>query len=453
MVLSRFDPLRYHSGQQAYARSRRRFNLAHPGRRSGKSEIAKRRLVRSAEIGTAYRNPRFCAAAPVFRQAKAIFWQDLKRMVHPGAMRGPPVETTLTIPLWHGGELFVIGMDRPERIEGPPLDGIVLDEFGNMKARTWGEHVRPALADRLGWADFIGVPEGRNHYYDLAQYAKAKAGEPSGDWGYHHWPSADILAAAEVEAARRDLDALTFDQEFGGEFVLFGGRAYYGFGEYSRARVRERYDPTRPLIVCLDFNVSPGVAAIAQEIRLPTDPDPEEPGVEPWGTGVIGDVHIPDNSTTPTVCRRILHDWKDHTGTVEVYGDATGGARGSAQTEGSDWELVQKILTHGDEQETGFGDRVDYYVKHQNPSERARVNAVNSRLRSSAGLVRLMVDPVHAPHVVRDFERVVTLAGGSGEIDKRKFPELSHITDALGYYVDYNFPIASREVEEFRVIY
>ena len=66
-------------------------------------------------------------------------------------------------------------------------------------------------------------------------------------------------------------------------------------------------------------------------------------------------------------------------------------------------------------------------MKHQTPSERARVNAVNSRLRSSAGLVRLMVDPVHAPHVVRDFEGVVTLEGGSGEINKKKYSELSHI--------------------------
>ena len=50
---------------------------------------------------------------------------------------------------------------------------------------------------------------------------------------------------------------------------------------------------------------------------------------------------------------------------------------------------------------------------------------VNSRLRSSAGLVRLMVDPVHAPHVVLDFEGVTTLPGGSGEIAKKKHLELT----------------------------
>ncbi len=457
---ARFEKLRRHAGQQRYWLSRKRFNLAHPGRRAGKSEIAKRRLVERATEGTKYRSPRFCAAAPTFTQAKAIYWEDLKRMVHPLAMRGPPIETTLTIKLWHGGELFVMGMDRPERIEGPPLDHIVLDEYANMKAKVWGEHVRPALADRDGTADMIGVPEGRNHYFKLSEIAKAQALEPDGGWGYHHWHSSEILAAGEIEAARRDLDDLTFEQEFGGEFVMFGGRAYYGFGEYSRAKLRERYDPNRTLIVCLDFNVSPGVAAIAQEMRLPVGPvtDPthcgpgDTVGLEPYGTAVIGEVHIPDNSTTPAVCRKILADWKGHRGQVEVYGDATGGSRGSAQTEGSDWDLVRNILAKGDEEETGFGPRAKFMVKTANPTERARLNAMNSRFRSSAGLIRMMVDPIHAPNVILDLEGVVTLAGArDGEIDKKKYPKLSHITDGLGYYVEFRFPVASREWSEVRV--
>ena len=61
----------------------------------------------------------------------------------------------------------MVGLDKPERIEGQPWDGGVLDEYANMKAHAWGANVRPALSDRLGWCDLIGVPEGRNHYYDL----------------------------------------------------------------------------------------------------------------------------------------------------------------------------------------------------------------------------------------------------------------------------------------------
>lgn len=460
----RWTPLRPHALQQAFYTSRHRFNVVPAGRRSGKTEIAKRRLVRRAIIGSDHDRPRYFYAAPTRDQVKRIAWADLKRMVPAEARGGRFNESDLIIPLWHGGELACVGMDRPERIEGAPWDGGVLDEYANMKAEAWGANIRPALSDRLGWCDLIGVPEGRNHYYETARAAEAlflEHGEAS-EWGYFHWLSADILPASEIAAARRDLDPLTYAQEYEASFVTFGGRAYYTFTDLHKTRLRDRYDPDRPLIICLDFNVEPGVAAVAQELPLPvaqlvdgpTGPTPivaaaaasATAGAPHVGTAVIGEVWIPNNSNTPAVCRRLLKDWKDHRGPVHVYGDATGGARGSAKVEGSDWELVRKTLRGGDasQQLRGFGDRVTFYVREENPAERARVNAMNSRIRSVDGTVRLMVDPAAAPHVVKDLEGVTTLDGGSGEIDKKKNPQLTHISDALGYYVEYRFPLASR---------
>jgi len=49
-------------------------------------------------------------------------------------------------------------------------------------------------------------------------------------------------------------------------------------------------------------------------------------------------------------------------------------------------------------------------VPAANPPERSRVNAVNSRIKSAAGEVRLMVNPVRAPHVVTDLEGVALLS-------------------------------------------
>jgi hypothetical protein len=73
------------------------------------------------------------------------------------------------------------------------------------------------------------------------------------------------------------------------------------------------------------------------------------------------------------------------------------------------------------------------------------VNAVNSRLMSAAGDIRLMVDPVKALHVVKDFEGVRLLEGGSGEIDKKSDPERSHQLDALGYSIFREFPVEQRK--------
>jgi hypothetical protein len=160
-------------------------------------------------------------------------------------------------------------------------------------------------------------------------------------------------------------------------------------------------------------------------------------------TAVVGEVWIENNSNTPAVCRKVLTDWKDHQGRIEVYGDATGGARATSATMGSDWDIAKRDLRHGQSEHgvQGFGGRVAFYVKTANPTERARVNAMNTRCKASDGTIRLVADGKHAAHVVRDLEGVRLLAGGSGEIDKKVDLRLTHISDALGYYVDYRFPV------------
>lgn len=439
---ARWTPLRYHATQQAYWTSPHRFNTVPAGRRSGKTELGKRKIVRRALTATTTWDPRFFAGAPTRDQAKRIFWEDLKALVAPVLLRRPPSESELMIELINGAQVWVVGLDKPERIEGSPWDGGVLTEIANMKPEAWPQNVRPALSDRLGWCDLEGVPEGRNHYYELDHHAKAlmKADGARSEWGSFSWPSADILPAEEIAAARRDLDELTFAQEYEASFVNFTGRAYYPFTEAQHCQSL-KYDPRAPLILCFDFNVEPGVAAVCQEQALPGQFEMVKSNsgaltkTQVTGTGVISEVHIPRNSNTPAVCRRIAKDWASHQGAVRCYGDATGGARGSAKVEGSDWELIDKELR------PVFKDRLAFRVKDANPKERARVNAVNSRLKSADGTVRLMVDGARAAHVVTDFEGVTLLEGGSGEIDKDETPLLTHLSDAIGYYIEYEFPI------------
>lgn len=430
--------LRYHKEQARLWRSKSRFDVVPAGRRSGKTEIVgKRRLVVRALIGSPFPNPRYFAAAPTRDQAKRIYWNDLKRMVPEPLRLKAPSESKLIISLITGGEIHVLGMDKPERVEGSPWDGGVLDEFANMKKKTWYEHVRPALSDRNGWCDFIGVPEGRNHYYDLYKdarkhfmWALEKGVVP--EWNAFWWKSADILSAEEIKAAKRDLDELTYQQEYEASFVNFSGRAYYPFVEHSHCE-RLKYNPQHDLEICLDFNVSPGVGVVVQEQFLPTSPEEET-----WGDGVIGEVYIPRNSNTIRVCDKLIKDWGKHKGKVYFYGDYTGGSRGSAKILGSDWQLVkQKMWGH-------FGrDRCFFRVK-PNPRERDRVNSVNSRLLTVDKHINMMVDPGKAPFVVKDLEGVPLLEGGSGEIDKNADPNLTHLSDAIGYRVWHKYPVKKR---------
>jgi hypothetical protein len=88
---------------------------------------------------------------------------------------------------------------------------------------------------------------------------------------------------------------------------------------------------------------------------------------------------------------------------------------------------------------------VPFKVPSANPRERVRLNAVNSRLMTASGDIRLMVDPVKAPNVMKDFEGVRLLEGGSGEIDKKADPHLSHWTDGIGYYCAQTWPVEQRK--------
>lgn len=417
---ARWTPLAHHPVQHALWTASERFCVVPAGRRSGKTELAKRKVVQCALSAIKYPDSRFGCGAPVDHQAKRIYWRDLKAMVPHWMLKERPSESAKTIRLINGAEIFVAGLDKPERWEGPPLDGVVLDEFGNMKESVWTDHLRPMLAERQGWAWFIGVPEGRNHYFDLWNNALA---DTTGTWAGFTWPMSEVLplylgekaATFELEQMRKDLDELTYDQEANASFVTFEGQAYYGWNEDNVRPVAQLYDPEKELILCFDFNVSPGVCGIIQEHDV--------------GTCIIGEVHIPRNSNTPAVCRRILKDWGKHRGPVKCYGDASGGAKGTAKIRGSDWELIREVLT------PVFEDRLRFYVPRGNPRERVRINAVNSRIKNALGTRRLFADRRFALHIIRDFEGVRLLEGSAGEIDKKVDSKLTHHTDAIGYYI------------------
>lgn len=328
-----------------------------------------------------------------------------------------------------GAQLMIVGLDRPQRIEGIPIDGIDIDEIAEVKRESWEQSIRPALSTPgrpPGWAWFTGRPKGRGLFYDLYSNAGHREG-----WESFTWTSATVVDPAEIEQARQDLDPLTFAQEYEAQWVSFEGLAYYQWDPAKHLRDVE-YHPGKPLVLCFDFNVDPGVAAIVQELTLPGESEPR--------TCVVGEVHIPRNSNTPAVCRRIAKDWGHHTGDVYLYGDPAGGARHTSQTDGTDWDLVRETLR------PTFGDRIRNRVERKAPYVRDRVNAVNSRLCSTSGVVRFAVNPRRAPNVVKDFEGVTLLEGGSGEIDKKGCEErgLTHLSDAIGYYVEAKYPVTGK---------
>jgi len=447
-TMSRWYPLRPHTEQRALWTSSARFRVAACGRRSGKTELAKRFAVTRALSPHTVPDYRVLLGSPTWQQARKIFWSDLKAMCPTWALRGQDrrkaiSEGQMTVDLMNGGQIVVTGLDVAERAEGVPLDFVVVDEAADTKESAWLEHIRPGLSERAGEAWIISTPEGRNWLWRLAQQAQQ---DETGLWDFFTWPSADILPPEEIEIAKAELDERTFQQEYEASFLDVTGRVYYSFERDIHASERLEYRPVEPLYLALDFNVSPGVAVILQE-RLYEGKNPAVDRDTPV-TMVVDEIWIKDNSNTVRVCEEFLSRYRSHRGQVRLYGDASGGARGTAKVEGSDWDLVDKALrpVFGRQQFAArngkaitTASRLVTRVPATNPAVRQRINATNARLRSVDGTIRLLVDP-RCRHTIEDLEGVTWSQDGT-DIDKKGSPMLSHLSDALGYYLHREHPI------------
>lgn len=170
MKLSEYQP-RYF-GEVLHNRTKRWVVLV-CHRRAGKTVSACVDLVLGA-LETELENPQFAYLAPFRDQAKKVAWSYLKEATREFWV-GKPNESELTITLRSRGgtaKIFVGGADNPDSMRGLYFDGVVLDEVGDMRPSVWYSVLRPALADRRGWAIFCGTPKGKNFFWNLREEAR-----------------------------------------------------------------------------------------------------------------------------------------------------------------------------------------------------------------------------------------------------------------------------------------
>ena len=144
-------------------------------RRFGKSVGCINELIKKA-LNNKKRAPQYCYLGPFRNQAKLIAWEYLK--YYAKAVPGVKVNESdlfVEFPSLYAGspgaKIMIVGADKPDRLRGIYLDGCVLDEYAQVKQNVYGEIIVPALADRNGFAYFIGTPKGQNQFYE--RYLKA----------------------------------------------------------------------------------------------------------------------------------------------------------------------------------------------------------------------------------------------------------------------------------------
>jgi phage terminase large subunit len=160
--------------------------------------------------------------SPFLAQAKEVAWEYLKRFAEPLIVNASEAE--LWIEVIGGARIRIHGADNPNRLRGTYLDGVVLDEYADMRPSVWGEVIRPMLADRQGWATFIGTPKGRNEFFRLWQRAER---DPSWLSMMLKASATGLLSPDELAQARHDMTAEQYAQEFECSFEAAVVGAYF----------------------------------------------------------------------------------------------------------------------------------------------------------------------------------------------------------------------------------
>jgi hypothetical protein len=387
-----------------------RYRVVVAGRRWGKTRLGLTWLLsRGIEVGAG----RHWYVAPTREDAKDIMWSDLKAACHPAWLAEPPRETDLALHLTNGAELRLWSAEKGDMLRGRALASLVMDEYADMQARIFHEVLLPSLADYAAPALFIGTPKSFNHFHDL--YLRGQdASRP--DWASWQFKSVGnpTLDPLVVEAARADMDERTYRQEWEASFEAVAGRAYYAFHRGSNV-APVRLEPQDPVALFFDFNVQPSSAGIGQV---------QGDRACVWRVSQLAHRGGEATRASALAIRRFLDEAR-HTGEIGIYGDATG--RAAKTTGPADHAIIREMFPGA-----------HWRIPSANPHERDRVASVNAQCLTVDGRRRLVVDPSAEP-LIADLEQVIY--GDNGELDKRSNPMLTHISDALGYWIAREWPV------------
>jgi len=298
--------------------------------------------------------------------------------------------------------------DNPDRLKGPNLAWAGVDEAALISRKAWEvviSRIRHPRARRLS-AFITTTPEGFNWVYEEFVEKRRR--------GY------TVIRASTAENIHlpgdyvRDLedayDPLTARQYLHGEFVnAAAGRVYHAFDRRVHVSADAVYDKKYPLLLGVDFNVDPMCAAVCQIAD---------------GAVRVVDEFVLAGSGTYGLCETVAGRYPGVR--VFAYPDASGRARRTAGTPEAPSDFAI-LMRHG------FAVRAG----RRNPRVRDRVNAVNRKLAGDGGSPGVLVHP-DCRETIRSFEQT-TYRPNTREIDKT--PGVEHMTDALGYLIEHEFPV------------
>lgn len=406
--------LRYHPVQSRLWSYGGRFAAIVAGRGSGKTEICRRKLILEMACDKPWPDPLYFYVLPTFAQAKKVAWYPILSMIPSDWIaKGGINRTELSITLINGAKLYILGADKPQRMEGVQADTVMIDESSDQRPGLFSKTVLPMLNHRNGRCYRLGVPKrhgiGRSEFREFYNRGvKCEGGVAS-----FHWKTSEILTEEQLRQAKENTDPVDWDEQYEAIWQDVGSSVYYNFRTGNVADW-VKYDPTLPICVGCDFNVDPMCWTLShyKNEKIYT----------------FDEVFLRDTNTAKTMDH--LHEkYMQHTAGWKFYGDASGRARHTNATR-SDYLIIKN--------DARFGEKKVFFP-HKNPHIRDRFASMNLAFLNAAGEINMFISP-ECKHLINDFN-AISYEEGTSEIEDYDGTDLKHMSDAQGYFVHSVRPI------------
>ena len=311
------------------------------------------------------------------------------------------------------------------------LAGRLLKAAARGEGERWDVLNLPAIAEEGETPDPMGRKPGEPLWPDITRYLGM-----GGVSAMEYLQSLQLGMSEEAWAAQ-------FQGKPGN--AAKNGNVYKSF--HAAKHVRPcAFDPRRPLVWSMDFNVDPMCSVICQW-HEETTPTTFLTNRKRQVITVLQEMCLPDSSTHEMCMEFVARTEKyrallnGHKLRVRIYGDRSGQSRKTVGE--SDYEAVRDFFRQHSEY------AITFHLSKSNPAVRERVNAVNAMLCNAAGEVRTQID-TSLTELITDFRQIQWKRDSSGnttgQIDKSDMKR-THVSDAYGYFVQKEFGLQSRSGE------
>jgi len=382
--------------------SEARFRVLITGRRFGKTFLALNELAKFSR----YPRKKVWYIAPTFRMCKDIMLDPLVEKMTKHKWISKVNYSDLSITLKNKSLIQLRSSDNFNSLRGVGLDFICMDEFSDVDERAWYEVLRPTLSDKskMGAALFLGTPRGFGNW----SYNLFTRQESDKNWESFQYTTLDggQVSENEIEQAKNDLDDRTFKQEYMASFEKYSGQIYYNFDRQENV-IDEYVTTTNSIHIGIDFNIDP-VSAVISEVKQ--------------DNLYVYDEIVIYSSNTDELVEEINNRYSGKH--IFVYPDPASKQRKTSAGGRTDLSILKNA---------GYNVR----VRNAHPLIRDRINAVNTKLKNAKGLRTLFIAN-NCKNVIKSIERQIYKEGTSLPDKENNY---DHMNDALGYLVEFLYPI------------